>query len=318
MMALPELKRAHFDKESSLTTTITAQLVSEAIGPLFIGFIVSAALYGVLCAQACLYFKRHSQDSTRLKSIITILLILETLDIILVTHGIFVCAISEHGTFLCFHHPPRTIVVQILPTALIVAIVQYVWVMRIRTLSHSKRKNQLVVSMLFLIFTGMGMSITLMGLASKSPKWGVIQGELWPVVASFALRAFNDLSLTGFLCYYLQHSKTGILKTDSMIQKMIGYGLRAGLFNSMGSIATMASLIVIPRRLVYMGIYLSFARVYTNSLLAMLNWRRSGQTSELAHPEVLEGDVELSTVQYWGLPMSSRARPLTIPELENM
>jgi hypothetical protein len=47
MMALPELKRAHFDKESSLTTTITAQLVSEAIGPLFIGFIVSAA---------CVYF----------------------------------------------------------------------------------------------------------------------------------------------------------------------------------------------------------------------------------------------------------------------
>jgi len=160
MTAFPKLKRAHFDKENSLTTTSLAQLVSEAIGPLFIGFIISAALYGVMCAQACLYFKRHAQDSTRLKSIVTILILLETLNIILATHGIFVCAVSEPGTFRCFRHPPRTIVVQILPTALIVALVQYVWVMRIKTLSHSKRKNQLVVCMLLLIFTGMGMSIS--------------------------------------------------------------------------------------------------------------------------------------------------------------
>lgn len=42
-------------------------------------FPVITRLYGVLCAQACLYFKRHSQDSTRLKSIVSIKFSIKTL-----------------------------------------------------------------------------------------------------------------------------------------------------------------------------------------------------------------------------------------------
>jgi len=255
----------------------------------------------------------------RLKSIVIALLFLETLDIALVTHGIFICGIPERDSFRCFLHPPRSLALQIIPTAIIVGIVQYVWVMRIRTLSRSERKNHVAVGMLCLVVVQMGISIILMALVFKSSRWGVIQGERWPVVASFVLRAFNDLSLTVFLCYHLQRSKTGIRRTDSLIQKLMGYGLRAGLFNCMGSIAIMVLLVAIPTRLIYMAVYLIFARLYSNSLLAMLNWRRPRRTSELADSRSSEPEaVELSTMQYWDQPMSSRARPLTIPELENM
>jgi len=309
-MALP----VNSDWDYTLNVKSPNQLLSEAIGPLFVGFNISAALFGVICAQACLYFKRYSQDGT-LKAIVVTLLLLETLNIALVAHGLFVCAISNHGSFRCFSHTVWSLVIQLIPSILIVAIVQYVWIMRIRTLSRSKRRSQVAIVMLSLVFIQMGMSITLAAIAYKSRKLGVIQSERWPVVASFILRTFNDISLTGLLCYHLQRYKNGLRATDSIIHKLMGYGLRAGLFNCMGSIATMILLVVMPKRLVYAGVYLVFSRMYTNSLLAMLNWRRSPPEADLEGSE--RELVELSTVD-WGPSISSRVMPLTIPELENM
>lgn len=64
------------------------QLVNETIGPLFVACIISTAyvynrcctvislnfvvrLFGLTCAQSCLYFKRHAEDHTELKYIVS-------------------------------------------------------------------------------------------------------------------------------------------------------------------------------------------------------------------------------------------------------
>jgi len=85
-----------FDRDNTVNAHA---LVNETIGPLFVGYTVSAALFGITCAQSCLYFQRHSQDSMRLKCIVTGLLFLEALHIILVTHSVFVYTIAGHGNF---------------------------------------------------------------------------------------------------------------------------------------------------------------------------------------------------------------------------
>jgi len=193
--------------------------------------------------------------------------------------------------------------VQVIPSTLIVAIVQYVWIMQTKILSQSKRRTQIFVGMLALVFTWTVMSITLTVKISKSPRWGVIRDEVWPVVACFVLKAFNDVLLTIFLCYHLQRSKNGLRVTDNLIQKVMGYGLRAGLFNCMGSIASMFLLVFVRTNLVYVGVFLVFARLYTICLLAMLNWRRPRRTAQQTELETSESEaIELSTM-HWGLSM---------------
>jgi len=101
------------------------------------------------------------------------------------------------------------------------------------------------------------------------PRWGAAKGVMRVVVACSCLRAFNDTFATGLLCYHLQRSRSGLRRTDGMIQTMMGYGLRAGLLNCIGSVALTVLLTVMPREPYYVGIYVISCRVYANSLLAM-------------------------------------------------
>jgi len=304
--------------KDTLSTKSPAELVNETLGPLLIGFTISAALFGVTCAQGCLYFNRHSQDSTQLKSIVIALLLLETFQIALVTHAIFVYTISDHGDLDGLNDTVWSILIQALPSTLIVSIVQYVWIMRIRHLSQSNRRTQVAVCMLSSVFIEMGTSITLIAIGCKFPGWGDFGHELGPAIACLALRTFNEMLVTGLLCYHLQRAKNGLRQTDGIIQTMMWYGLRAGLLNCMGSVALMAMLTIQSAWPFYNGAYIVFARLYTNSLLAMLNWRRSQKTPEIAGLKASEPEaIELSTVR-WGLSTSSYAMRLTIPELENM
>jgi len=185
-------------------------------------------------------------------------------------------------------------VIQVIPSTLIVAIVQYVWIIQIRSLSRSRGKTVVTNCVLCSVLIQTVMSITLTVIVSKSLSWGAIRAKLWAVMACFVLKALNDVSLMTLLCYHLQRSKNGFRETDNMIQKIMGYGFRAGLFNCMGSLASMFLMVFIQTSLVYVCVYLVFSRLYTISLLSMLNWRPQ-QTAALDSEE-----VELSTM-HWSL-----------------
>jgi len=294
-----------------------AQLPHELIGPLFIAFIISSALFGLTCAQTGLYFRRYSGDSTRLKSIVITLLFLESCNITLVIYGIFVYTIIDRGDISCLNGILWSMLFQVVPANLVVTLVQYVWIIRIWTLSRSPRRTQITAAMLSSVLIEAVISIAWVVAAHTSTHWGQVQAVKWASVASFILRTFNDVVLTTLLCYHLQRSKNGLQETDNMIQKMMGYGLRAGGLNCMGSIALMVLVITLPTKPYYVGVHVISARIYANSLLAMLNWRHQKKLE----PKVLdaaelssEAAMELSTT-HWGFTMASQ---LTIPDFDNM
>jgi len=251
----------------------------------------------------------------RLKCIVTGLLFLEALHIILVTHSVFVYTISGHGNFNRLGDVVWSVLIQVLPGTLVVALVQSVWIIRIRTLNLSHRGTLVTVVMLSLVFIEAGMSIAWMVAIFFFPRWGAAKGVMRIIVASFCLRAFNDTFATGLLCYHLQRSKNGLRGTDGIIQTMIGYGLRAGLLNCIGSVASTVLLGIMPHEPYYVAIYVIFSRVYANSLLAMLNWRMPQKAicTNNSDPEA----IELSSA-HLGLSISSFVTHFTIPELENM
>ncbi|KIM92338.1 hypothetical protein PILCRDRAFT_810382 [Piloderma croceum F 1598] len=282
----------------------------EMIGSLLVISTISTALFGVSLAQGCLYFNRHWQDSTRLKCIFAPARILEAINLAFTTHGMFVYTIIDRGDFAYLDGTLWTV-----PANLVVTLVQYVWVIRIRTLSKSPRRAQIAVAMHASIFIEAAWPI----LARTSVHWGTMTVVRWTCVTSLILRASNDIALTGLLCHYLQRSKNGLRETDSMIQTMIGYGLRAGLINCIGSITLALLVIIMPTKPYYVGIHSLTARFYANSLLAVLNQRREKsaelagwQASEFSQAEVME----LSSAN-WGT-MGSQATRLTISDFHEM
>ncbi|KIM92432.1 hypothetical protein PILCRDRAFT_810487 [Piloderma croceum F 1598] len=307
----------NLDGDNTLDAKNAAHLVTETIGPLLVGFTISAALFGVTCAQSSLYFKRHSQDNMWLKSVVIALLFLETFHVALVTHAIFVYTIADRGSLNHLNDSVWSILIQVVPAALVVALVQYVWIVRIRTLSQSHKTRQFAVAMLFLIAVDAARSIAWMAAAFTSPRWGSVKGVQWSIVAAYSLRVFNDTCITGLLCCHLQRSKNGLRESDGMIHTMIGYGLRAGLLNCMCSVVLVVLLIIMPTKPYYVVVNIICSRVYANSLLAMLNWRTPLKPTERTSPNPNLGQVELSSA-HWGLSMSqsSPSSHFAIPEIE--
>jgi len=143
-------------------------------------------------------------------------------------------------------------------------------------------------------------------IARTETRWG--EAPSVRVSRRSALGTFNDISLTTLLCYHLQRAKNGLRETDGMIQTMMGYGLRAGVLSCIGSIVLVLLIIILPTKPYYVGVHVITARVYVNSLLAMLNWRiqkktelNSLQDTDLSKSEAME----LSTV-HWGISMASQ------------
>jgi len=162
------------------------------------------------------------------------------------------------------------------------------------------------------------MSIAWMGAAFTSSRWGSVIDVRWSIVAAYSLRVFNDICITGSLCYHLQRSRNGFRESDGIIHSMIGYGLRTGLLNCMCSTVMVVLLMMMPTKPYYVVVNIICSRLYAISLLAMLNWRtplRTIERNESPNPD--PGEVELSSA-HWGLsmPQSSPPTHLAFPELE--
>ncbi|KIM92430.1 hypothetical protein PILCRDRAFT_122763 [Piloderma croceum F 1598] len=315
-MIFLKLYPENFDGDKTVIARDSGPLVNETAGPFFVGFTISAALFGVTCAQGGLYFKRHSRDSTRLRCIVIALLCLETFHAALVTHAIYSYTITDRGSLSDLNGTVWSISIQVVPATVIVALVQYVWIIRIGTISQSHRAAQFAIAMLSLVVIEMVMTLAWMvATLTISSRWGSTKGVLRTTEASFVLRVFNDTLITGLLCYHLQRSKNGLRGSDSTIQKMIEYGLRAGVLNWICSVVLMVLLVTMPTKPYYVGIYIVSCRLHANSLLAMLNFRMPQKATEQTGSNVSDlGEVELSSA-HWGLSMSPSITRLTISEL---
>jgi hypothetical protein len=92
--------------------------------------------------------------------------------------------------------------------------------------------------------------------------------------ASLVLYVVTDLLVALLLCYFLHSSRTGIKRTDTLINKLIVYAIHNGLITSVADIFVIAFNIAYPKNLVYLSIYQIVANLYSNSFLATLNARR--------------------------------------------
>ncbi|KAG6896678.1 hypothetical protein C0992_006751 [Termitomyces sp. T32_za158] len=125
----------------------------------------------------------------------------------------------------------------------------------------------------------------------------------WLSMAVNILAALGDALIAGALCFFLQRSRTGFRKSDTMIRKLIMFTVSTGVLTSICAIASLVSILVWPSTLIYAAFYFCLGRLYSNSVLATLNARQSIR-------ELGEDSDELS--------FSFRMRPMFSKTFENV
>ncbi|KAH7911412.1 hypothetical protein BJ138DRAFT_925442 [Hygrophoropsis aurantiaca] len=272
--------------------------LTRTIGALLIGFTFSIALFGVTSAQCYFFLRRNIQDGTKFRLIIYTLWSLEIVQFVMITHTLYYYTVARHGFTDILGKPAWTLLAQNIPTYLIIGIVQYVWIMRIWTLSRSSFRSWIAAGMFSIILAYWGICTYVVTQRITEPQWANLTRD-WGTLSWIALLATNDIIATFLLCFTLHSSRNGVRVTDTIITVLMAYALNTGLLTCLISIATLFLIVFTPFEFYYAALYVVFVRLYVNSLLAMLNWRRGKIRTRRMRADRLEAAFEMSSLP-WG------------------
>jgi len=106
------------------------------------------------------------------------------------------------------------------------------------------------------------------------------------VTSLFSIGAASDVLIALLLCFYLRRGNSGFDKTNSIISHLVRYTVTTGLATSMLAVACLVAYFVRPNTFIFIALHFSLGRMYTNSLLATLNSRRTLRISTSDHTSI--------------------------------
>ncbi|KAI0747286.1 hypothetical protein BC629DRAFT_1561681 [Irpex lacteus] len=268
--------------------------IDSFLGPFFLFICVSLILYGLAIAQVYFYFTTyHDNQPTRI--LVLLLCILETV------HAV-VCILSTY-TFLIsdFADPLRLLNIAwsegtaVYLEVIISGFVHSFYVHRIWRLCQ----NTAILAYLGIVLCArVVVALRATAYLCMEETWNALGSSnayKRITLAALSLNVMVDISITLAFLLSLRrsHSLAHTRSTRTILQKIGHYALSSGILTAIISITTLILFIVYPSQLHYGGALMMLAKVYANSMLAMLN-RRQGIRQEAASNNGLS--LNLSTL----------------------
>ncbi|EMD31236.1 hypothetical protein CERSUDRAFT_127530 [Gelatoporia subvermispora B] len=113
----------------------------------------------------------------------------------------------------------------------------------------------------------------------------------WSPIAGIGCSMANDFVISASLCYYLRKIRSGMLKTDRLINVIVMYTVNTGVLTSMVSTCAIILTTVFPKTLWLSVPFCLISKCYVNSVLATLNAReklRHMNSGLTLNPSLLE------------------------------
>ncbi|KAF5351403.1 hypothetical protein D9757_012633 [Collybiopsis confluens] len=242
-----------------------------SLGAIIIGTPLAFLLTGMLLVQCYIYWKTsRSGDTWHIQSLVAILLLLDLI------HSMFVWIASWKwfvtGREKDLDKIPVTLSLSIIVTAISTLMAHSMYSWRIFKLSGRNYWITLPIMTLAVLrvvaatFSG-GYMIHLKSFETFRVTAG------WVISLGLALSCIVDVLITGAMMAILRRTRVKSLTMDSVIDSLIIYTLENG---SVTAITTVASLVcwVAMDNLIFLGLHFVIAKLYANSVLAMLNYRQ--------------------------------------------
>ncbi|KAF8716346.1 hypothetical protein AX14_012388 [Amanita brunnescens Koide BX004] len=263
--------------------------LDSTMGALFIGILISAVLHGVTLMQAHNYFTSYPQDPLRLKILVTILVLSDAAHLVLVTQIIYYNLITTYYDHASLNRirTPLSISVQLLLVTVNADIVQCYYAVRAWQLG----KNKLLLLLIATLTLAQNACAIVWAIVIIQSERYVELAKLTSVtVATSSLSAAIDITIAARLIVLLHQFRTGLNRSDKLINKIILFIVSTGLLTSLCATLSvifvgytifrvrMSSLnhfkaAVFPTAFIGAAFYVCLGRLYTNSFLASLNAR---------------------------------------------
>ncbi|KAH8825035.1 hypothetical protein DL96DRAFT_1611727 [Flagelloscypha sp. PMI_526] len=264
------------------------------IGALLLGLALNLYLYGVVSYQYVIYKTTKFTDPIWLRALVATLFVIDTSQTVVELYALWFFAVGNYAR-------PSVLgnIIWITPlcgmgSAISSLIVQAFLINRLRILIEHL---WLCIPLLLV-----AIAACLCGIIACTKSWLLVDitkfAVLIPVsTAWLAIEAGVDIIITVTLSRALWRSKTGFVRTDTIVNRCIRVVIQSGLFSSVFAIMNFLVFILRPDTYLYAIFNWPLGRIYSNSLIYTLVARR-----ELSG--IARGTVEFADTGSNAFPMS--------------
>ncbi|KAL5478240.1 hypothetical protein ACEPAI_2424 [Sanghuangporus weigelae] len=273
------------------TSIIPPSLLDSTFGCLFLAVIFSSVFWGIGCLQLYLYCEKYwNTDGKWFKSYIFSIWILDTAHQALLlnfNYVYFVKGIIQPELLLrvsrqvlllstrlaATEHSYRSSIHCAIITAFIDAMVQAIFVRRAWYVS---KKNKAITAVLCIaILVQFAITTAYYGQIYSATIVTQLTEAVHTELAMNYIVVCTDALLAGVLVWLLYRSRSGVKRTDSIVNRVIMYTIGSGLVPAVWAIVAAIGAQVSPRSVIYLLVDLVIPKLYFNCMLASLNVRSS-------------------------------------------
>ncbi|KAH8110194.1 hypothetical protein DFH11DRAFT_1547688 [Phellopilus nigrolimitatus] len=251
----------------------------STLGAVLIGGFVSVFLYGVTCLQMFIYYQRYPSDRRFIKITVAALWFIDSLDAALTCQICYYYLVTNYANPSAIFFPVWSLKLHVFVTMLENAfqslsdfVVRSLFARRVYTLSRKNKFITVVIAALSVVDLVVGTIITIKAFHIQTFAGLLVLADLFYLNFASNISADLCVALDGF-------AKSLILRTDSLVVKLIIYTVNTGLLTVFDASAGLICYAAMPTTLVFIAFYLNLSKFYVNSYLASLNVRKTLLTS---------------------------------------
>ncbi|KAJ3817192.1 hypothetical protein F5880DRAFT_1605166 [Lentinula raphanica] len=283
-----------------MATTVAP--LHSTMGALLIGVLISGGLWGISCSQTYLYFSAfYHHDTVRLKLLVILIFVFDTAHQVMLSHSIYMYLVSNFGNLNYLGTVTWSMIVMVLLSALIAVMYQLFMCWRIWILSN--KNGYWIGPTVTIVLASFAITIAYFEKCWSDDTWSELANLSKLSRAINGLNFGGDITVTFATVCLLRHSKSGVRRTDALMNRLIKFCMKTGLLTTICAVLSLISISIWPTTFVYITFYCILARLYANSFLATLNARESLRKGKRTSKN---SDITLSAIR-WARDMDSPA-----------
>jgi len=257
---------------ANLKMPSTGSLIESTFGVLMIGMSIAAVLHGLITMQCIYYFMNYPDDKWSVKGLVFVVFILDTIQLGCMIRTVYEYLVLDFGNVIPLLYTVWTLNIEVLLTCLITFVIRLFFTRRVWVVSG--RNKPLTALILFIGIAQMGLGGWVSALMFVEKAFTRIPKFKPALTLQVSFGIAGDLLIGFTLCYYLFKSRTGVGRTNQILNTLIIWTVNTGLTMAITETCVLITFLASPYTFVFIAIHFFVSKVYSNSLLASLNNRR--------------------------------------------
>ncbi|KAI0668663.1 hypothetical protein C8Q78DRAFT_1081056 [Trametes maxima] len=251
----------------------TWKALTLSSGAMLMGGQIALFFSGIVFLQMILYYQLYPSDKPRLKLLVLAVGVLDMFHSFLVCDMNWQNLVDNYGNMQYFVQLNGPVEIAVGVAAWTTILVQGFFTYRIHTLS----KGNWYITSVLIVLSVVRLTSAMVS-SAELIHFPILEVFFEHLKANFLLglsvSTLIDILITSILCYYLRRRRSGLARTDRLMESLTLYTVETGLITTVNTTASVICWAAVPKTLVFYSIFVSINKLYANSLLASLNARR--------------------------------------------